>query len=406
MSTRLDRRDVSESLAGVGVACLASVVTLALSGMLRIAFDRFSIAEGAAIATSLALAILAAKGPPRLVAGAGVGVVIALGAMVLVGTSWVLSEPLVSTQPRCGTGDIGVPFFLAVVGFVGAAIALPIALVGRIGPRAALVASVAFIVAGAAIAGLGVRSLAKPEPDSYLRLFEKKKIDPGASAVVGGRSVRYDATPRPAPLLGDRKCTVAVGEERVGVYTFDDTCPSIELAYDPVASRVLVLREPGGPVGIVGSVAGCAPDVLGIADFRGRLGAPRAWVFGAVGGLALAMGALAMALRCRRRARRSDDAIEANHAGAGWVTVDGAPRYVPHLATRAPGPVVIVTRDASRAPTYRDDGAAKIFKVVPGNRMTLREEAHARMAAWALVAIASVMTTSAPLWIARMYGIL
>jgi hypothetical protein len=269
-----------------------------------------------------------------------------------------------------------------------------------------LVGSVAIVIVGAATAALGVRSLTKPEPDSYLRLFERQKIDPGASAVVAGRSVLYDATPRPAPLLGDRKCVVAIGEERVGVYTFDDACPSIELAYDPVASHVLVLRDPDNPVGIVGSVAGHAPDVLGVADFRGRLGAPRAWVLGAVGGLAFAIGALAMALRFWRRARRLDDAVESNHAGGGWVAIEDAPRFVADLASRAPGPVLLLAHDATRWPTYRDDGAAKIFKAIPRSRAALRAEAHARMAAWALVAIASVATTSAPLWISRLFGIL
>ncbi len=234
-----------------------------------------------------------------------------------------------------------------------------------------------------------------------LQLFEQTRIEPGASTTFGGKSIVYDAESKPTPLFGQRRCLLAVGEDHVDLDTFD-ACPSVDLAYDPVAGRVIVLRESTDAI----AVSGYAPDEISVHDLAGRLGAPRAWVYGALGGLAIAIGALLMALRFRRRAREANQAIETTHDGGGWITAFGAPRFVSDLVTCAPGPVVITAHDATRTPTYRDDGVGKIFKVQPGNRATLRAEAQVRMAAWAYVAIASVVTTSSPLWAARMFGIL
>jgi hypothetical protein len=62
----------------------------------------------------------------------------------------------------------------------------------------------------------------------------------------------------------------------------------------------------------------------------------------------------------------------------------------------AAGPVAIVSRDATRPATYRDDGGAKIFTVAT----------RAHVASWAHVAIAAIVLASTPLWIARVYGLL
>lgn len=403
---RVGKRDVTETFTGIAVATVVSFVALGGAVVLRLLFDRFSIGEGAALAASVTLAGIAWKGSPRTAASAGVEVAVVLGVMVALGCAWSVAQPLVVTHGRCGTGDIGLPFLLAVIGCIGAVLASPVALFGRFVPRAALIAAVALTLACAVVAALGGRSLAKPEPDAYMRLFDMASIDPGEKTTVAGKSVVYDATPQSAPLLGDRKCMLAVGESHAAVEAFD-SCPTIILAHDPRTNLFLVLRDVSSqPIAIVGADEGRAADVLGVQDFRGRLGAPRAWVFGALGGLAIALLSLVMAMRSLGRARKANEAIETVHTGGGWVTIDGVPRNVSDLASHEPGPVVIVAHDASRSPTYRDDGAAKIFKAVVGNRATLREEAHARVAAWACVAIASVVTTSAPLWVSRLFGIL
>ena len=63
-------------------------------------------------------------------------------------------------------GDLGLPFMVVLVGFVGLAFGFVVSLFARRAVRAAPVAAVAFVVAGALVATLGARSLSKPEPDS------------------------------------------------------------------------------------------------------------------------------------------------------------------------------------------------------------------------------------------------
>ena len=94
--------------------------------------------------------------------------------------------------------------------------------------------------------------------------------------------------------------------------------------------------------------------------------------------------------------QRRVGATEAHHDGKGWVRVDGVPRFVAALVMERPGPVFVVPHDAARTATYRDDGGAQIFTVAT----------HVHVASWAVVAIASVSLASAPLWIARVYGLL
>ncbi len=395
-------RDVRESLFGSVVAFMTSMIALGIATVVHLATSWPMAAIAAALA-SIALVGVAARARARVAMSAAIGVGCALVPILLVGCSWALTQPLAMSAP---SADFGLPFIAVLVGFLGSALGLSVSLVVRYVPRAAPPLAAAAIVAGALVAALGVRSTSRPDPDSYFRLFDRQRVNAGASGTLGSESFVYDATPHPAPLLGDRWCALRVGDQQISVdASFDlDTCPSIVVARDPRTGLVLVLAEKSDLVATRSAVTP-APDALFVEDFRGRLGAPRGWVFGALGGLVVALGALAMAIRARR-AREAEGAIEATHTGQGWVTLDGVPRFVAQLATRSPGPVVIATHDATRAPTYRDDGAAKIFKVTPGNLATLRAEARIRAAAWAFVAIASVAATSAPLWAARVFGLL
>jgi hypothetical protein len=398
-------RDVRESLLGTGVAFTTSMLALGIATVVHLATS-WSLAAIAATLVSIALVVVAARARARVAASTAIGVVCVLVPVLLVGCGWSLAQPL-AMGARSGTGDFGLPFIAVLVGFLGSVLGLAVSLVVRRVPRVALPLGAAVVFAGAFVAGLGVRSTSKPDPDAYFRLFDRQRIDAGGSGALRSERFAYDATPRPAPLLGDRWCALHVGDEPVAVDAVldPDTCPSIVVARDAKTGLVLVLGQDSRLIAAIGAISSYAPDVLYVDDFRGRLGAPRGWVLGALGGLVVALGALAMAIRMRR-ARDVEGALETTHTGQGWVTLDGVPRFVAQLATHPAGPVVVAMHDATRAPTYRDDGAAKIFKVIPGNLATLRAEARIRAAAWAFVAIASVAATSAPLWVARVFGLL
>ncbi len=143
-----------------------------------------------------------------------------------------------------------------------------------------------------------------------------------------------------------------------------------------------------------------------IQDLEGKLGAPRGWVFGAIGGLVLVCVTIYGMFRTRRRASHLlATSIDAEHVGGGWVALASGRRFLPELATTSAGPV-LVREHRARPPTYRDDGAPKTIELVAATRDSLRAATALQCSAWACVAMAIAVMTSAPLWVARLYGLL
>jgi hypothetical protein len=195
------------------------------------------------------------------------------------------------------------------------------------------------------------------------------------------------------------------------------TCPRLRLYHDnganllvgtdfetPSLTWLVVRRSPFALSGSTGNTVDRAE--VTIQDLEGKLGAPRGWVFGAMGGLVLVCVTIYGVFRTRRRASHwLTTSMDAEHLGGGWVALAGGRRFVPEIATTSAGPV-LVREHQTQAATYRDDGAPKTIVLVAGTRASLRAASALEGSAWACVAIAIVVMTSAPLWVARLYGLL
>ncbi len=388
---------------GLGVV----VAALLIGTGVRVAFAHASASVVSAAVTSIALVVIAWRWS-RLATGAAIVTTFALVPLILLGASWVLSDPLVVMSFRCGTGDIGFPILAVAVVFLGGMLAFPFALFANKMHRALVLIAAVTVVASAITSVFGVLSLRRPEPDAFRALFTRgTTLAPGGTVVLGSRTFTWDTRVTPAAAMGERHCSLHAsdGDERIEVMN-GDVCPRLNLLLDPTSDLVLVSID-GNADGVAwfgrGSTYG---RNLVISDFPDRLGAPRAWVFGGVGGFVIAVFAFTRAIAARRRAKNVR-AIEAAHVGAGWVKVDDAPpRHLPELATHAPGPVVVLDARAVTNASYRDDGAPVELRVALASRESLRAAEYARAIAWSCVAIAAASASSMPLWTSRLFGLL
>ncbi len=312
--------------------------------------------------------------------------------------------------------------------FVGCVLALPFGvLVMRANfPRALLVMGIGVVMTSGVIASVGLVSLGRPQPDDYLSLYDRVTLEPGGSVSLAGVPFTYQTTVKPAALLGERSCQLSATygdhvETRRVEATYSptllaDVCPRLR-AYGDAASSVIVITsfDSDRAIAILPTRSAyiAEPTLVGeqevrVDDLVGRLGAPRMWVVTGVVGSLLGAVAVLLALRASRRRTQLQTAVDAHHTGGGWVSSDEhhvAPRYVPEIVGTSPGDVVVM-RYAEQAPTYRRDGAPSSIHVVRGTRASLADEARARAAAWACVAVATSVMTSAELWVARLSGLL
>jgi len=271
--------------------------------------------------------------------------------------------------------------------------------------RAILPAAMALLAVTVIFAALGVRSLTRPPPDAYPQTITTTRLALGGETTVGAMTFRYDFAP--GNPSRDRHCQVTangvdIAEARGTVHAPVLDCSPVTIASDAHADAVVVFtKDPAHPIAIR-RMNGDNRAEFGIADLGGRLGTPRGWVFGTFGTIAVACFALGMALRLRRRPIRG---VEGIHEGSGWIRVDGVPRFVAEIATYTPGALVVID-ETSSSPTYRDDGAAKIFTWKSGTLATLADEQRARVASWACVALASCVIGVAPLIVAHVHGLL
>jgi hypothetical protein len=302
--------------------------------------------------------------------------------------------------------------------FVGCTSAMPFVMLVtmRRAERVIVLAGAAAVACSAIVAAVALASLRRPEPDAYLDLFSQHAdIEPGGRAVIDKVVVSYATASDGLCALtlqhGDSYETKLVDANASTV-----TCPHLHAYGDAVSSTIIVTRNAaahwrgGEPQQLVlvdrRGTLDFSGDIM-VDDLRTRLGAPHAWVYASAVGALLTAFAMFAAWRARRRRTTFRLLTDAQHAGEGWVSVDNAaPRFVPELASASPGPVVIHHDVSNPIPTYRDDGATLPLSVVPGTRMSLEATERAKSAAWACVAIAIAVMTSAPLWAARLHGLL
>jgi hypothetical protein len=365
----------------VALAFAIALGSLVAAVALNAAFG-WSIVAPATIIASIALVAVRWR-MPRRSSGAAIGLALSLGPALALCSAWTLAEPLATRGRHCFSSDGGVPFAVVLTVFAGAAIALPVTLAARFMDRGALLLASLFVVTGSVFTAAGVWSLSRPAPDDYLRLFRRSTIPLPDKVDIGTASIAYTAGPH-------ELCTVDVGGNEYLVRASE--CPrTLDVRSDAVTGLLLFFGNDREPL-VIAKTTGLTPDAVDAWTFHDRLGAPRSWIVASTTATVFAWFALVLAFASQRR----PDVIEAHHEGRGWVRISGVPRFVAELVGDAAGPVDIVSRDATRPATYRDDGGAKIFTVAT----------RAPVASWTYVAVAAIVLASAPMWIARVYGLL
>ncbi|HEY1960502.1 MAG TPA: hypothetical protein VGH28_33055 [Polyangiaceae bacterium] len=394
--------------AGSSVAVGIALAAGALGVLFRVmSAPAFSVAAASAIAASGALAVLAWRAP-RLAIGAAFGTACALVPNIVVGCSSALAAPLASLDARADLTDFGLVFIGVIIVFLGTVAAFPLAaLVSALRLRAErvmVVIAACVALSSAFVTARGFASMSRPEPDDFAGIFdETSSLEGGHRLAVGATTLFY------APSSADMCSLHISGDSATSdalLGAVDGRCPALTVFHDRRSDVGLVVpgdaRIAARPLAILRTKDHRAE--IPLAELAGELGAPRGWLFGASVGLVLAAFAIAASIAAARR-RTLDTAVDATHLGDGWVSLDGAKRHVASLAGSPAGPVVVTTR-AARGATYREDGSPLALDARTGTKESLRDEIATRVVAWSCVAIATIAMTSAPLWVARVSGLL
>jgi hypothetical protein len=258
--------------------------------------------------------------------------------------------------------------------------------------RTLLFPAVALALSAVTVAAAAI-STRRPQPDDFRVLFERHPLREGVEVAVGplGFEARGDEllVRRPGGALRDEN-------------QWHEPVPTA-IERDPVTGIVagVTANDSSAAASPILSARGDRPySEIGISDFRGRLGAPRAWVWGAVAGLVLGCAALGLAGFIRRRTEAFlATAIDAEQAD-GWVRMkDRPPVFVASTKAQPPGHVLVQLRRESTA-GYRDAGTAEVERVTPGTREAWQSRSASYAHAWACVALGAALMTSAPLWVA------
>lgn len=200
---------------------------------------------------------------------------------------------------------------------------------------------------------------------------------------------------------GHRLCNLLVGSQTIGsdregyAGLLVERHEALDLRRDRARSLVLARRQ-NGTITACSAQDGRRVD-LSSAAFPEHAGPPRPWTVGALLGLVVA-GALLL-----RRRVHSDEWTPAT-ALAGRLRFDDGRvlRVVPPLEFKGPALIRGVLRDED---PYRDTADIEGAQVLPGSPDDLRRAAHAAKVTRELMALATLVLTSAPLWTAAARGL-
>ncbi|MEO5730218.1 MAG: hypothetical protein ABI134_09205 [Byssovorax sp.] len=356
-----------------------------------------------------------------------------LGAFPLLalGARIALSDPVLSSTWRCGTGDMGLlalsPIPFTLLGALSGLIAFGVSSSRRQrreGSRLHLLSRGALVLGTILVAAAASRALHKPSTDhaiQYLKSLPTIAVLPPPPPVQAGAT---DPAPDPDAPVREVVDEVRFGDIIARRGCKNEMCSAILLRADgpappsrsmklqPVSSQVppqepvRIQQDEEHGLWIVGDNRAFRAGDLVITDIRvdtigDELSAPLGWILGGAAGLLLAA---ALEYRRHRLAQRLLQ-IEAARAGVlgenGWITFDDDARTLrasPDLAL-SPGPVLLVRRGAGAAVTggYRSEGTLGEDEIVAGAREDLAAPLRARMAALSALGIASALLTTAPL---------
>jgi len=427
-SPSLNPRPFLFGLAAGGLAVAAFLV----AGAARLALD-LPVASGMAalMLAGIALTCRAAAWTraPRPLPAAALGTVAVAPALFL-GAAHAISDPVVTSHWRCGTGEIALvmvaPFVFGMAGVLGGLIALPLVGCERRRADAALraLALGALALSAALLAWSFARAAQYPDPDRYAASLPvvatvppvagtpvKDLPLPGASDMIPHQQIYRDRVGG-FDLEIERVCTgdacgfslLRAGTanpdvEHPGGYHSGGALRSDEIRLKRDEAHDLWIASAGSTVAYQGSALKLT-DVQ-VRDVGDHLSPPRGWMAGAAAGLLLA--SLFQCLRCRAAARR--DRLTAARAGVvgegGWIAFDDdAPplRAAPDLGL-SPGPVLVLGHQPQKAPegAYRGEAPLGPGAVIAGDRAELLARVRGDLAALDALTLAAATLTAAPL---------
>jgi hypothetical protein len=398
---------VLTGLGALGLSVLAMMVGIPVLG---------TMAAGYAVAGVAALAAAHfGRLRPSFAVPAAVGL---LFTVPLVGLAAVftLSEPIVASHWRCGTGLVGLvlvaPLAFAGFGAVGASVGGLAARLTRLWPRMVVLARVAVVASLAASGLLVVREVVRsPRPD--------------AQGWLEGLPAVHELPPVPpfscTPAPPDMTCEPRVDRFTVAGHELERRCH----VSGGCTLRLAAAGEEWAEVGDGGTVYVAAEqgllfvDRAAVFDLRdggrlidldvrrlsGAVGAPRSWVWIAALGFVVALLPIAVAAR-RIRERRLFEVARAGWVEAGVLRFDDAehPLRARPVEPVGDGPVLALPTGLSPPPGYRCVSGPP-WRVAPGTRVALlASNRAAEHAAW-LIALAIGALAAAPLFTAALGGL-
>jgi hypothetical protein len=290
----------------------------------------------------------------------------------------VLSQPLVSSHTRCGTGDIALLFLGALAIPVVFALATLAQLCFPFRVRGVHVATSWLAVLAAMVAlVLCLWRVRRVAPDEYVGSLEEYPSDsapwfrirydgrPTPEAPSGGcmLSLRQDAYDQsPADLRALQDFGAAHDDSLPGPSTrkLADRCDGIVVHLDR-GNSVAVVEVPGdtfpGNTFALRRDGGIDPTDVRIDQVSSSLRPPTGWIASLGVGALLALGLALAAVVERRRAEAWRSAIPGTHRGEGWVVFDDHAPPI-HFAAAAALPVgpVSVRMGAQPESGYRVHG--------------------------------------------------
>jgi len=428
-SWRVEGRQVLAGLLMGWLAALAFIV----SGVIRMMGDVW-----VPVASLSALLLLASKPLANRVMrwadvprGEVVAALAMLGAcpVLLLGALYAMSDPIVSSHWRCGTGDAGLvimaPFAFVVLGGLGGFVTMVAMRRERRWVNALLRGvSLCAITAAATLAVMAfVRRHGRTDADHYIASLPiVATVPPPSGEPVEIREATfrwqrapikvYDTTVEDVAirrLCMDSYCDVVVKAAGEPWSMEHETRSNLTVGPRDVLSMkrdvengLLVLEGQGRTA--FRDKQFTLVDV-GVHEVKRSLAPPLGWGVGAAAGVVIALCLQLWRASAKRRLGRLA-AAKAGVAGEnGWISFEDE---TPSLRADnvAAGPVLVLLGEGSRGDAYRGEGPRGVVEILSGAREEILLGARSQLLALDALSLSSVVLTAMPLVASAMVGIL
>ncbi|AKU98533.1 hypothetical protein AKJ09_05197 [Labilithrix luteola] len=264
-----------------------------------------------------------------------------------------------------------------------------------------------------------VPKLRFPDADSYVASLEPaRSVEVNGTVVLDGQPFRYERHPiqtvpsqegPPEPTFA--QCDLiggAGGAVTLNAVGTSAPCPAVRFRTDPILDLVVVESQ---NVPCLGDTCWSPRSALRRTDWTSvsvtpriaahRLSAPTGWRIGGAFGSLIAVVAMVVANRLRKRAARLT-LIGARHLGGGRVELSttSEPVLVPIAASLPIGPIVL-DGEQRGLPTYRDAGGLRYSSAFAGSLADHRARRTDLAASLTALAFAAAALGATPLVVVR-----